>query len=108
MEYTVRVRAVNDVGDGLPSAEASGTPREEPIWSATLTVGIGEQFAGYTTFLPDSNVLGALSSDTFTWDDASYTVKALGVLEGKLILSVIPKLAAGFVPNQSQGGMCIC
>ena len=97
VEYTVRVRAVNDVGDGLPSAEASGTPREEPIWSATLTVGIGEQFAGYTTFLPDSNVLGALSSDTFTLDDASYTVKALGVLEGKLILSVIPKLAAGFV-----------
>ena len=30
-------------------------------------------------------------------DDASYTVKALGVLNGKLILSVIPKLSAGFV-----------
>ena len=97
VEYTVRVRAVNDAGEGPPSAEASGTPQEAPIWSATLTVGIGEKFAGYTTFLPDSNVLGALSSDTFTLDDASYTVKALGVLEGKLILSVMPKLAAGFV-----------
>ena len=97
VEYTVRVRAVNDVGEGAPSSEASGTPQEEPIWSTTLTVGVAETFAGYTTFLPDSTVLGALSSDTITLDDASYTVKALGVLNGKLILSVIPKLAAGFV-----------
>ena len=98
VEYTVRVRAVNDVGEGSPSAEASGTPQQAAIWSTTLTVGIvAETFAGYTTFLPDSTVLGALSSDTITLDDASYTVKALGVLNGKLILSVMPKLAAGFV-----------
>ena len=85
---------------GVPtSAEASGTPQEEPIWSATLTVGIGENFAGYTTFLssPETNTLGALSSDTITLDDASYTVRALGVLNGKLILSVMPKLTADFV-----------
>ncbi len=85
---------------GVPtSAEASGTPQEEPIWSATLTVGGGENFAGYTTFLslPETNTLGALSSDTITLDDASYTVRALGVLNGKLILSVMPKLAADFV-----------
>ena len=98
VEYTVRVKAVNDVGEGPPSAEVSGTPEEAQIWSATLTVGIvAETFAGYTTFLPDSTVLGALSSDTITLDDASYTVKALGVLNGKLILSVMPKLTAGFV-----------
>ena len=97
VEYTVRVMAVNDVGEGTASAEVSGTPQEAAIWSATLTVGTTEKFVGYTTFLPDSNVLGALSPDTITLDDASYTVKALGVLEGKLILSVIPKLAAGFV-----------
>ena len=85
---------------GVPtSAEASGTPQEEPIWSATLTVGIGENFAGYTTFLssPETNTLGALSSDTITLDDTSYTVRALGVLNGKLILSVMPKLTADFV-----------
>ena len=85
---------------GVPtSAEASGTPQEEPIWSATLTVGGGENFAGYTTFLssPETNTLGALSSDTITLDDASYTVRALGVLNGKLILSVMPKLTAGFL-----------
>ena len=85
---------------GVPTpAEASGTPQEEPIWSATLTVGIGENFAGYTTFLssPETNTLGALSPDTITLDDASYTVRALGVLNGKLILSVMPKLTADFV-----------
>ena len=98
VEYAVRVSAVNDVGEGSPSAEASGTPQEAQIWSANLTVGIvAETFAGYTTFLPDSSVLGALSSDTITLDDASYTVKALGVLNGKLILSVMPKLTTGFV-----------
>ena len=95
--YSVRVSAVNDVGAGPPSAGTSGTPQEVPLWSATLTVGTAETFAGYTTFLPDSTVLGALSSDTVTLDDASYTVKALGVLNGKLILSVLPKLTDGFV-----------
>ena len=58
VEYTVRVMAVNDVGEGAPSSEASGTPQEEPIWSTTLTVGVAEAFAGYTIFLPNSNVLG--------------------------------------------------
>ena len=85
---------------GVPtSAEASGTPQEEPIWSATLTAGIVENFAGYTTFLssPETNTLGALSSDTIALDDASYTVKALGVQNGKLILSVMPRLTADFV-----------
>ena len=81
---------------GVPNA---GTPQEEPIWSATLTVGTAENFAGYTTFLPspETNTLGALSSDTITLDGVSYTVRALGVLDGELIISVMPKLAAGFV-----------
>ena len=40
-----------------------------------------------------------LVADTFfsRLDDASYTVKALGVLNGKLIFSVMPKLTADFV-----------
>ena len=97
VEYTVRVMAVNDVGEGPPSAEASGTPQEAAIWSATLTVGVAETFAGYTTFLADSTVLGALSSDTVTLDDASYNVRALGLLKGNVILTVTPKLTAGFV-----------
>ena len=56
-------------------------------------------FAGYSSFAQgeENNTLGALSSDTITLDNASYTVKALGVLEGKLILSVVPRLAVEFV-----------
>ncbi len=86
---------------GVPNAPGHGgeTPEGEAIWSATLTVGVGENFAGYSSFAQgeENNTLGALSSDTITLDDASYTVKALGVLDGKLILSVLPKLSAGFV-----------
>ena len=86
---------------GVPNAPGHGgeTPEGEAIWSATLTVGAGEAFAGYSSFAQgeENNTLGALSSDTITLDDASYTVKALGVLNGKLILSVVPKLTADFV-----------
>ena len=86
---------------GVPNAPGHGgeTPEGEAIWSATLTVGVGENFAGYSSFArgEENNTLGALSSDTITLDDASYTVKALGVLNGKLILSVMPKLTADFV-----------
>ena len=86
---------------GVSNAPGHGgeTPEGEAIWSATLTVGVGENFAGYSSFAQgeENNTLGALSSDTITLDDASYTVKALGVLDGKLILSVLPKLSAGFV-----------
>ena len=86
---------------GVPNASGHGgeTPEGEAIWSATLTVGVGENFAGYSSFAQgeENNTLGALSSDTITLDDASYTVKALGVLNGKLILSVMPKLTADFV-----------
>ena len=86
---------------GVPNAPGHGgeTPEGEAIWSATLTVGTAKDFAGYSSFAQgeENNTLGALSSDTITLDDASYTVKALGVLNGKLILSVIPRPAAGFV-----------
>ena len=86
---------------GVPNAPGHGgeTPDGEAIWSATLTVGVGENFAGYSSFAQgeENNTLGALSSDTITLDDASYTVKALGVLNGKLILSVMPKLTTDFV-----------
>ena len=86
---------------GVPNASGHGgeTPEGEAIWSATLTVGVGGDFAGYSSFAQgeENNTLGALSSDTITLDDASYTVKALGVLNGKLILSVVPKLTVDFV-----------
>ena len=98
VEHTVRVIAVNDAGPGPASGAVSGTP-VNMLWSATLTVGTAKDFAGYPSFArgEENNTLGALSSDTVTLDDASYTVKALGVLNGKLILSVTPTLTADFV-----------
>ena len=98
VEHTVRVIAVNDAGPGPASGAVSGTPGNM-LWSATLTVGTAKDFAGYSSFAQgeENNILGALSSDTITLDDASHTVKALGVLNGKLILSVMPKLTADFV-----------
>ena len=89
VEHTVRVIAVNDAGPGIASGAVSGTPANI-LWSATLTVGTAKDFAGYSSFArgEENNTLGALSSDTITLGDASYAVKALGVLNGKLILSV--------------------
>ena len=97
VEHTVRVIAVNDAGPGPASGAVSGTPGT--LWSATLTVGTAKDFAGYSSFAQgeENNTSGALSSDTITLDDSSYTVRALGVLNGKLILSVMPKLTADFV-----------
>ena len=97
VEHTVRVIAVNDAGPGPASGAVSGTPGT--LWSATLTVGTAKDFSGYSSFAQgeENNTSGALSSDTITLDDASYTVKALGVLNGKLILSVMPRLTADFV-----------
>ena len=97
VEHTVRVIAVNDAGPGPASGAVSGTPGT--LWSATLTVGTAKDFAGYSSFVQgeENNTSGALSSDTITLDDSSYTVRALGVLNGKLILSVMPKLTADFV-----------
>ena len=98
-EYSVRVSAMNGVGEGPVSADVSGIPQPAAIWSATLTVGSAEKFVGYTTFVlgSESPIRGALSSDTITLDDVIYTVKALGVLDGTLILSVTPKLDTRFV-----------
>ena len=97
VEHTVRVIAVNDAGPGPASGAVSGMPGT--LWSATLTVGTAKDFSGYSSFAQgeENNTLGALSSDAITLDDASYTVKALGVLNGKLILSVTPRLTADFV-----------
>ena len=99
VEYSVRVSAVNDAGTGPASDPVSGTPQKAALWSATLTVGTAEKFVGYTTFVlgSESPIRGALSADTFTSGDDSHTVKALGVLEGDLILTVTPKPSFGFV-----------
>ena len=101
VEHTVRVMAVNDAGPGPASAEASATPQAESMWSATLTVGTAKDFAGYSSFAvgEENNTLGGLSSDTITVEGADRTVRVrvLGVLKGRLLLTLEPKLTAGFV-----------
>ena len=98
VEHTVRVIAVNDAGPG-PASEAVSVTPGAALWSATLTVGTAKDFAGYSSFAQgeEDNTVGGLSSDTITLDDVGYTVRALGVLNGKLILSVMPRLTADFV-----------
>ena len=90
--------AVEGQGDS-PLPDQALQEHQVAIWSATLTVGTAKDFTGYSSFAQDeeNNTLGALLSDTITLDNASYTVKGLGVLNGKLILSVMPKLTADFV-----------
>ena len=106
VEYSVRVSAVNDAGTGPASDPVSGTPQQAALWSATLTVGTAEKFVGYTTFVlgSESPIRGALSADTFTSDDIIYTVKALGVLDGELILTIKPKPGFGFVLTAGTTG----
>ena len=100
VEYTVRVVAVNDAGTGPASDAVSGTPGAA-LWTATLTVGIAKDFAGYSSFArgKKNSVLGGLSSDTITVEGADRTVRvrALAVLNGELILTLKPKMTTGFV-----------
>ena len=64
VEYTVRVIAVNDVGDGPPSDEATGTPRETtPPELATATVDGTTLTLTYDEALDEAS---GLASDAFS------------------------------------------
>ena len=107
--YTALVTVHPDQdGAGTPhqtlstSFTIAATPVAEPTLSATLTAGTADNFAGYSTFSRDGDV-GSLSDDTFTVDGTDHAVKALGVLSGDLIVSIIPKLSAAFVLTLDTG-----
>ena len=106
--YVYRVKAVVDwfghlsessgpaevrIPDG-PAPEESNSPAEA-VWSATLTVGTGGGYAGYSDYLKP--VIGGLSPTAITVDGDSQTVRALGILEGKLGLVLEREVTAGFV-----------
>ncbi len=78
VEYTLRVIAVNGVGDGPPSADVSATPKQEekPTWSATLTAGTLSDGHGYDIVFNDPPV-GSLSETTIDLEDDTYTVKTI-------------------------------
>ena len=104
VEHTVRVTAVNDAGTGPASETVSETVSETPAatpWSAILTVGTAEDFAGYSSFArgEENNTLGGLSSDTITVEGAGRTVRirVLAVLNRELLLTLQPNMAASFV-----------
>ncbi len=71
-----------------------------PIWSATLNLGSATNFLGYSIFNTVNNKpapIGTLAPTTFTLIDTTHTVKAFGVLNGTLILSLSPKTTDGFI-----------
>ena len=101
--YTALVTVHPDQdGAGTPhqtmstSFTIAATPVAEPTLSAILTAGTADSFAGYSTFSRNGDV-GSLSDDTFTVDGTDHAVKALGVLSGDLIVSIMPKLSTAFV-----------
>ena len=72
-----------------PTAEVAGTS----IWSATLTVGIGDTNLGYST----STNVGALSRHEFALDDSSHSVKLVAIgKDGLLSFGLDRALATAF------------
>ncbi len=84
VEYAVRVIAVNDVGEGSPSAEVSAAPESGPAaaWTATLTVETRRSASGYTLF--GQPTLGALSETRFEVDGATHTVYYVLLMDSEL------------------------
>ena len=73
--YTFQVRAVNAVGGGAESNEASATPECQTgdIWCGTLVAAQSAGFAGYLEAL----TTGSLAPVTFTYDGTTYTINRI-------------------------------
>ena len=72
-----------------PTAEVAGTS----VWSATLTVGIGDTNLGYSF----STNVGALSRHEFALDDSSHSVKLVAIgKDGLLSFGLDRALATAF------------
>ena len=80
VEYAVRVIAVNGVGDGPPSDQRTGTPRETippelvssglRVDGATLTLAYDEALDGDSVPAVDAFVVKVVTKgDSFTWQD---------------------------------------
>ena len=91
MEYAIRVRAGNGVGDGPASVEVVA---EAPGgWSAELTVGVEDEYAGYSFFAG----VGSLSDNDFSVDGVTHVVGALIYDAETLYFSLNREMTAGFV-----------
>ena len=95
VEYTVRVIAVNDVGDGPPSDEATGTPRETtPPELATATVDGTTLTLTYDEALDENS---EPSSDAFsvTVGGTGRAVDGVSVAGSSVILTLGSAVASG-------------
>ena len=95
VEYTVRVIAVNDVGDGPPSDDVTGTPRETtPPELATATVDGTTLTLIYDEALDEAS---GLVSDTFsvTVGGTGRAVDGVSVSGSSVILTLGSAVASG-------------
>ena len=95
VEYTVRVIAVNDVGDGPPSDEATGTPRETtPPELSTATVDGATLTLTYDEDLDENS---EPSSDAFsvTVGGTGRAVDGVSVSGSSVILTLGSAVASG-------------
>ena len=95
VEYAVRVIAVNDVGDGPPSDEATGTPRETtPPELSTATVDGAALTLTYDEALDEAS---GLAADAFsvTVGDTGRAVDGVSVSGSSVILTLGSAVASG-------------
>ena len=95
VEYAVRVIAVNDVGDGPPSDEATGTPRETtPPELATATVDGPTLTLTYDEALDEAS---GLAADAFsvTVGGTGRAVDGVSVSGSSVILTLGSAVASG-------------
>ena len=95
VEYAVRVIAVNDVGDGPPSDEATGTPRETtPPELATATVDGTTLTLTYDEALDEAS---GLAADAFsvTVGGTGRAVDGVSVSGSSVILTLGSAVASG-------------
>ena len=104
--YTFRIRAVNGVGAGAESVEAGVTlaailAGTTELWSAGLTVAESSDaaFGGYRR-----GGHGTLSSTTFTYESATYTVSVLNrereTADNLLRVAFEPAIPDGLIINR--------
>ena len=100
VEYAVRVIGVNSVGDGMPSTEQTGTPRETTpperygypkASGGTLTLNYNEALDGSSIPAVEAFVLSVVGEDdSFTWlsEEAVRTIEMVSVSGSTVTLTL--------------------
>ena len=81
------------VGEATEAVAAAATSADDgTIWSATMTVGIGNGNSGFSTYID----LGELTPKGFTLNSTEYHVKILGESDGQFYFALNPDVQNGF------------